>query len=125
MIQLSNNPEFISFADNDVQIYMHQPWLVAEGRICDELDVRHIRVVRRLASNLDVVQPKTVLLKELATLGNTFTEATINKYLYEIRVALGEKLGDAKKGALRTKYGIGHYAVSSLELIEPALSTVR
>lgn len=103
-------------ADGRVEVDPAEHTVTVDGVLAEELRNRNIpfNIISHLASQPDRTIPHEDLCMAVWGYYDESAEKNLMHYMSGLRKVFGSELGDRKKGAVRTKHGLGYFAVSSL-----------
>lgn len=103
-------------ADQRVAVNPEAGSVRSDGRLVEEISANELRLLTALASRPDQVIDPPSLIAEVWGHTHINQSAMQNLFVHisHTRKKLGTELGDAYKGAVRTRFGAGYYAVSLL-----------
>lgn len=101
--------------DGRVLVSPEEAALIVDGRLVDDIRPLELKIFSELAKRPNRVVGTDML--GLAVWGYTDRSVldSARVHISNLRQRLGEELGDPRTGVLRTRRGIGYYAVSSLD----------
>lgn len=102
-------------ADGRIVVHPEEETVVADGRTLEEITAKEFSVLAELARTPDRVIGLGSLGFNLWGYTDQSVIDSIRVYIHNVRKRLGDELGNAREGAIRTRHGIGYYAVSSLD----------
>lgn len=106
--------ETLRLADDRIVIAPQTLQLEVDGEIAEWATPQRVRLLSILASTPDAYVPREDLATQIYKVSDPSSHACINVHLSNIRIGLGEKLGDPDTGVIRTQRGFGYCAISSL-----------
>lgn len=113
----SEEEKDIAFADERMELSPQKRTLMVDGQAIDDLSIMEFGVISFLAHNLDRVKQRPIIYESVWKKPFMRGDRTVDVYVRKLRRRIGEisgDLGDHEYGAIRSRFGIGYLAVSSI-----------
>lgn len=111
-VRLSEGSHYI--ADRRVAVDTTNMSVMSDGHLLEDVTPTQFRLLAELAKRPDRVVGYHTLLSAVWGYSDRGTFDSARVHISSFRRRLGDELGNPRTGALRTRFGIGYYAVSSL-----------
>ena len=115
-----DEPDTLFSADNRIELSRHQRTIAVDENPVYDLTMYEFNFLDFLMSNLDKVHQRPDIYQAVWQHSMRRGDRTVDVYVNKLRNKLGrvsEDLADRKQGAIRSRIGVGYYAVSSLRSV--------
>lgn len=103
-------------ADERIEVSAEGFFVKQDGALLEDITLMELKLLAELAGRPDRVVGTRALTHAVWGVTNKHTVDAVRVHISNIRKKLGSELGDNTTGAIRTRQGIGYYAVSSLSI---------